>query len=91
MQNNKGPDSATFPPVEVNAVVICDHIIGLSISRMLHNDGTQRLEWKDEVTASWAQWKDDGIVQIWWDGPRYRYCPLCGKDLGVFVTGLRSI
>ena len=70
---------------------MCNHIIGIAITRVMNEDGSQRLEWKDEITAEHADWRGDGIVSLWWDGHKYSFCPLCGENLGSLSTGLRSI
>lgn len=67
----------------------CDHVLGISESRLMDKNGNQRLEWKDEVLASSAGWNGDGLVNLWWQGSVYRFCPKCGVDLGVFSVGLR--
>ena len=69
---------------------ICNHIIGLAISTIKDGEGKQRFEWTEQVKARQAGWGDDGIVEIQWNGPKYRYCPMCGVDLGEFRAGMRG-
>lgn len=68
----------------------CDHVLGISISRVLDDDGNQRIEWKDEVKASRVDWRGDGIVNTWWTGTKYKFCPNCGIEIGDLSPGLRA-
>lgn len=68
----------------------CDHIIGLSTCELVHEStGEVFLITKSIVFASHADWKGDGIVQLFWKGDHFKYCPLCAIPLGELQVGMR--
>lgn len=42
------------------------------------------------VTADNCNWRGDGLVNLYWVGPHFAFCPLCGIALGRLDEGLRA-
>lgn len=68
----------------------CDHLLGMSKTALIGPDGNQRFEIWDDVNAKHTGWGEDGIIQLFWTGPHYKYCPKCGAALGNMRVGLRD-
>lgn len=68
----------------------CDHILGVKSTKIICKvTGETLTSFREFVIASEVNWKDDGIINLFFDD-HFKFCPLCGYELGEFGAGGRS-